>query len=658
MHRDASLTRKSGANFNVLALAAAPEIRPLPTDWTLMCGICGSSNDPDQRAITPMNAAMALRGPDDEGVYTDDASGVSLGARRLSIIDIEGGHQPVSNEDGTVWAVLNGEVYNHPALRETLRGCGHRFSSGVDTEVLVHLYEQYGAAMVHALEGMYAFALWDARRSELLLVRDRYGEKPLFYADRGGELVFASELDALLAGLGADAELDPTSVDAFFVFGYVPGPASIVRGVKHVPPGHLIRWERSSKRIEAEPYWTPVASAAPSSAEPFEELVAETGRLLERSVQSRLIADVPLGVFLSGGLDSTLIAALAARASRKPIKTFTVSYDTGAVSEASEARRTARELGTEHHELVLTQTQLLRRVPALLAAMDQPLADQALVSLHAIAEQARRDVTVAIGGEGADELFGGYPRYRWIRRSEQLDRTLPPKLAFGLSAMASRVRHPRAARVSDLLTPGDVLPRHLDWVTGRRLALRQRVYGPALRSHVPRAALVGDLAGRVNGSGRPVIQQLMLLDQLHWLPDDVLVKADRAGMRVSLEVRTPYLSREVAEFAGTVSKRVHVGGGGKALLRALLGQVAPQATQRRKTAFRVPAADWLRGPLGPLVDRQLAEGSAFAEGWFDRVEAAALVADHRAGGRDRSDAIWPLLAFGLWLDRIRGRELI
>jgi asparagine synthase (glutamine-hydrolysing) len=265
---------------------------------------------------------------------------------------------------------------------------------------------------------------------------------------------------------------------------------------------------------------------------------------------------------------------------------------------------------------------------------------------------------VAIGGEGADELFGGYPRYRWIRRSEQLDRALPPTLASGLSAMASLVRHPRAARVSDVLMPGDVLPRHLHWVAGRRLALRQRLYGPALRSHVPRAVLVGDLAGRVNGSGRPVIEQLMLLDQLHWLPDDVLVKADRAGMRVSLEVRTPYLSREVAEFAGTVSKRVHVGGGGKALLRALLGQVAPEITQRRKTAFRVPAADWLRGPLAPLVDRQLAEGSAFAEGWFDRDEAAALVAEHRAGNANRSDAIWPLLAFGLWLDRIRGRELI
>jgi asparagine synthase (glutamine-hydrolysing) len=624
-----------------------------------MCGICGSSNDPDGGAVTRMNAAMTVRGPDDDGTYTDVASGVSLGARRLSVIDIEGGHQPVSNEDGTVWAVLNGEVYNHALLRETLRGSGHQFSSGVDTEVLVHLYEEYGTAMVHALEGMYAFALWDARREELLLVRDRYGEKPLFYADRACELVFASELDALLTGLGNEPELDATSVDAFFVFGYVPGPASIVRGVKHVPPGHLLRWERRSRRVQAEPYWTPVTAAAPSSAESFEELVAETGRLLERSVRSRLVADVPLGVFLSGGLDSTLITALAARASPKPIKTFTVSYDTGAVSEASEARRTARELGTEHHELVLTQAELLRRVPALLAGMDQPLADQALVSLHAIAEQARRDVTVAIGGEGADELFGGYPRYRWLRRSEQLDRALPTTLASGLSAVASRVRHPRAARLSDVLTPGDVLPRHLDWVTGRRLALRQRVYGPALREHLPEADLVGDLAGRLNGgSGRPVIQQLMLLDQLHWLPDDVLVKADRAGMRVSLEVRTPYLSRELAEFAGTVSKRVLVGNGGKALLRALLVEVAPQATQRPKTAFRVPAADWLRGPLVPLVDRQLAEGSAFAEGWFDREEAAALVADHRAGARDRSGAIWPLLAFGLWLDRIRGRELI
>ncbi len=364
-------------------------------------------------------------------------------------------------------------------------------------------------------------------------------------------------------------------------------------------------------------------------------------------------------MFLSGGLDSTLIAALAARASSKPIKTFTVGYDTGAVSETTQARRTAQELGTEHHELVLTQEQLLRRVPALLAGMDQPLADQALIPLHAIAEHARHDVTVAIGGEGADELFGGYPRYRWLRRSEQLGRALPARVASGLALVAGRVPHPRATRVADVLKPGEPLERHLDWVTARRRLLRSRLYGPALRDRVPHDGLVNDLAGRLNGvSGGEPIRELMILDQLHWLPDDVLVKADRAGMRVSLEVRTPYLNRELAEFAATVSDRTHVGDGGKALLRALLTRVAPAAARRRpKTAFRVPAADWLRGPLAPLVDRQLADGSAFTEGWFNCEEAAELVAEHRTGTRDRSNAIWPLLAFGLWLDRMRGREL-
>ena len=605
-----------------------------------------------------MNAAMLARGPDDDGNYTDYTSGVSLGARRLSIIDIEGGHQPVTNEDGTLWATLNGEVYNHPALREALRERGHRFASGVDTEVLVHLYEEYGTAMVHALEGMYAFALWDARREELLIVRDRFGEKPLFYVDQRGDLLFASELDALLAGMDEEPELDPASVDAFFVFGYVPGPGSMFRGVKQLPPGHLLRWESRSRRVRVEPYWSPVTAPAPTSHEHFDELVAEAARLLERSVRSRLIADVPLGVFLSGGLDSTLIAALAARTSARPIKTFTVGYDTGAVSETAHARRTAQELGTEHHELVLTQRELLARVPALLAGMDQPLADQALVSLHAIAEHARRDVTVAVGGEGADELFGGYPRYRWLWRSEQLGRAVPARLRSGLALLAGGAPHPRAARVADVLRPGEPLERHLDWVTFQRPALRNSLYGPALRGRVPHPGFVGDLAGRLNGAScAPVIRQLMILDQLHWLPDDVLVKADRAGMRVSLEVRTPYLNRELAEFAGTVSERIHVRDGGKSLLRALLAQVAPDAAYRRpKTAFRVPAAEWLRGPLAPLVDAQLAHGSAFAEGWFERREVAALVAEHRAGTRDRSDAIWPLLAFGLWLDRIRGRD--
>src|SRR5687768_12072986 len=268
-----------------------------------MCGICGSTNDSRRTRVAGMNAAMARRGPDDLRSFTDYLSGVSLGARRLSVIDARGGRQPVANEDGTVWVALDGEVYNHPELREALRRRGHHFASGVDTEVLVHLYEEHGAAMVELLEGMYAFALWDARREELLLGRDRFGEKPLFYTEHNGELHFASELDALLAGMDRLPELDPASVDAFFVFGYVPGPASIVRGVKQLPPAHLLRWERNSRRLYVDRYWSPAAAEAHSPYEAFDELVAETGRVLDRAVRSRLIADVPLGVLLSGGLD-------------------------------------------------------------------------------------------------------------------------------------------------------------------------------------------------------------------------------------------------------------------------------------------------------------------------------------------------------------------
>ena len=566
-----------------------------------MCGICGHTNDSRRTGVAGMNAAMAARGRDDVRTFTDYFSGVSLGARRLSIIDVQGGRQPATNEDLTVWAVLNGEIHNHRALRETLQGRGHRFTSGVDTEVLVHLYEEHGPAMVHLLEGMYAFAIWDARREELLVVRDRLGEKPLFYAEQHRDLLFASKLDALLTGLNREPQLDAASVDAFFGFGYVPGPASIVRGVRQLPPGHVLRWERRSRRIQVDPYWSSATTQASSSGEPFDELVAETGRLLTRSVRSHLVADVPLGVLLSGGLHSTLLAALAARISGKTIKTFTVGYPTGAVGETAQARATAETLETEHHELVLTEGQLLERVPTLLAGMDQPLADPGLVFQHAIAEHAMREVTVAVGGDGADELFGSSSRYRWLGRSDP------------------------------------------NWTTAQQPALRRRLYGPALR-------------GAVEQTG-PATARLMVLDERHRLPHDTLVKADRAGMRASLEVRTPYLSRELAEFAGTVSERIHVRDGGRALLHALLARMVPKVTVRDPNPTPwVPAAEWLRGPMAPLVDDQLAQGSAFAENWLDRRGVTALVAEHRAGTRDASNAIWPLLSFGLWLDRIRGRD--
>jgi asparagine synthase (glutamine-hydrolysing) len=618
-----------------------------------MCGICGSTRDPEGSAVAAMNRRLRHRGPDDEGCHVDRESGVALGARRLSIIDVAGGHQPLSNEDGTLWAALNGEIYNHPALQQRLREKGHRLATGTDTEVLVHLYEEYGDALVHALEGMYAFALWDARRGRLLLARDRFGEKPLFYARRGGDLTFASELFALRAAGAAGDELDPDALDAYFVFGYVPGPGTIVRGVRQLPPGHVLTWERASRRCVVEPYWSPPPARSDVPSE-LPELIAETRSLLDSSVRSRMIADVPLGVFLSGGVDSSLIAAVAASASSGPVKTFTVGYDVGAVSETEPARAIAEEIGSDHRELVLTQEDVARRAPALLAGLDQPLADQALVALHGVAELARGEVTVAIGGEGADELFGGYPRYRWLARASRFGQVVPAALAGGAArALNAAPLGGRSRRLADVVLPQETTERHLDWVTDGRRHVRERLYGPALAERTSPADVLTNLDGRVDGHDGDVIARFMRLDQLHWLPDDVLMKADRASMQVSLEVRTPYLQRELAEFAASVPPKVHARHHGKSLLRALVGELIPRTGGRPKTAFRVPVADWLRGPLAPVASAQVRQGALYAEGWIDRAQAKLILDEHVTGSRDWSQVLWPLLALGLWLDAFR-----
>jgi asparagine synthase (glutamine-hydrolysing) len=618
-----------------------------------MCGICGHTGDPEGRAVRAMNAAMVYRGPDDEGVHVDPASGVCLGARRLSIIDVAGGHQPLANEDGTVWAAQNGEIYNHPRLQRLLRERGHVLATGTDTEVLVHLYEEYGEDMVHALEGMFAFVVWDARAGKLLIARDRFGEKPLFYrATPGGGLAFASELTALAAAGGLGDELDPLAVDEFFVHGYVPGELAMFAGARQLAPGHLLTW-KPGEGVAVRPYWRPPVPTE-ANAETEADLVAEFERLLAGSVRSRLVADVPLGVFLSGGVDSTLVAAIAARESSGPVKTFTVGYDVGEVNETAAARETARELGSEHHELILPLAEIGARVPAVLSALDQPQADQSLPAFQAIAGFAREDVTVAVGGEGADELFGGYPRYRWLARADRLGALPSPLRAGSARLLEAALPSGRLGRLADVARPAEIGARHLDWIAGERLAARESIYGPrlaALRGTDPVARLGLDEIDCASVAGR-----FMLLDQLHWLPGDVLAKADRASMQVSLEVRTPYLNHELAEFAATVPPELHISGGGKVLPRALLARLLPESTRRRpKTAFRVPAADWLRGPLSDVLREQL-DGSAVAEGWLDRTALASLVDGHQRGAADNTAVLWPALAFGLWLDRVRGRQ--
>jgi asparagine synthase (glutamine-hydrolysing) len=613
-----------------------------------VCGISGSTNDPDGVISSAMSAALRHRGPDDDGLHVDARRGVTLAARRLSIIDVPGGHQPLSNEDGTIWAVSNGEIYNYERLMDGLEKVGHTFRSRADTEVLVHLYEEFGEDMVHALEGMYAFAIWDERRGRLLIVRDRFGEKPMFYARSGDDLHFASEVSALVAGGAVSRAIDTTALDAFFVFGYVPGPQTILAGAQQLLPGHLLSWEYATKQASIRSYWSPPPVGGP--IEPLDELTAEAERLLEDSMRRRLIADVPVGVLLSGGVDSTLVAAMGARITGPHLKTFTVGYDVGAVGETSKARHTARLLRTEHHEFELRADAAAEMIPHLFASLDQPVADQALVPLHAVCGFAREHVKVVVGGEGADELFGGYPRYQWLARAANLERrgALPPALADRLTSLPLGRRGQLAMR---LLSEPDTIERRVDWVTSRRRHYRTSFYGPRLGEGDDAALVAASEARMTVEGGDGLAGALMHFDQVQWLPDDVLAKADRASMLVGIELRTPYLQRELSEFAMSIPPEIHIQGGGKAILRAMLGgQLRGRVQRRRKTAFRVPSADWIRGPVGPLLDEQIHSGTAYRDGWLDAAGVSRMLAEHRSGVADRSDVLWPILTFGLWHD--------
>ncbi|MEJ7786988.1 MAG: asparagine synthase (glutamine-hydrolyzing) [Solirubrobacteraceae bacterium] len=618
-----------------------------------MCGICGATGRDAARVTQRMNDALRHRGPDDEGIHEDTSRGIAIGARRLSIIDLDGGHQPLSNEDGTVWAALNGEVYNYAALRDDLARRGHVFASRTDTEVLVHLYEEFGSDLVHALEGMYAFAIWDAPRSQLLLARDRFGEKPLFYAATDGELSFSSELSSLRRGT-ANGAVDPEAIDAVLRLGYVVGPASALTGVAQLAAGHVLRWSPSDRTPRISRYWNiPSPAEGTAAVDSLEALTDETEDLLDRAVRSRLIADVPVGVLLSGGLDSTLIAALA-RPHIATLKTFTVAYEHGAVNEDEPARATARLLAADHHELRLTADWVATHVPAMLGAIDQPIADPAYIPLAAVSRLAREHVTVAVGGEGADELFFGYPRYRWLDRAARMQAVVPGIAGAG---MAGAVRATgiggRVRRLAGVLQPQAPLDRHLRWVTDGRMGDRAELYGPALEEHVDGRALRDALAA-MWPQHPSAARTASLFDQRLYLCDDILQKADRASMAASLELRTPFLERTLAEFSATVDPGTHLADNGKQLLRRVLRRRLPDAGGGRpKMAFRVPLADWLRGPLAPAAQDHLLEGALVRDGWVDRTATAALLGRLDDGDAAAAD-LWPLLCVGAWLDSTRG----
>jgi asparagine synthase (glutamine-hydrolysing) len=616
-----------------------------------VCGIAGSTLANPEPATRRMLGELVRRGPDDSGVHVDPAGGIAFGARRLSIIDVAGGRQPIGNEDGTVWAVNNGEIYNFESLRAQLAAAGHRFATRCDTEVLVHLYEEYGAALVHAIEGMFAFAIWDSREQRLLLGRDRSGEKPLFLRRSADGLAFASELGALLAaGEAGGAVLDPAAVDEYLVLGHVAAGRSVVAGIEQLAPGTLLD-ARPGAAPAVTRYWAVPEPLDAADGRPLAELVDETATLLAAAVRSRLVTDVPLGLFLSGGLDSTLVAALARE--HGEARTFSVGYATGGCDERSAAAAVARRLGTRHEELVLADGDIGDLAAEVLEGIDQPLADQALLPMHALARAARRSVTVIIGGEGADEHFAGYPRYTWLERAARLGRGAPvlqPVLTRAVAVAAPR----RRERVSSLLAGSSAADCNLDWITAGRAGMRAALYGERLREALPSGGLaVADSRFMPGAPGA----QAMALDQRLWLPGDVLAKADRAGMANSLEIRTPFLDRSLIEFAASVHATVHAGRGGKALLKGVLERVVPGLEPPAKRGFRVPAADWLRGPLRAALEHCATESRVVRDGWLRREPLERLAREHVSGGADHADLLWPALALSIWLGGPRGRDV-
>jgi asparagine synthase (glutamine-hydrolysing) len=613
-----------------------------------MCGIAGYFAAPgdraDRKVLERMTGALRHRGPDAIGFAVDGRLG--LGVARLRVVDLITGDQPVSGEDGHVTAVLNGEIYNHRDLGARLCAAGHRLVTSGDSEVLVHAWEQFGEQALEQLDGMFAFALWDRRCHRLVLARDRMGEKPLYYALAGGALVFGSELRALLAHPDVAARVDPRGVARYLAFDFVPDPHTILAGVHKLPPGHLLVTRGDDLRVA--PYWD-------LRFEP-DETVDEAGwceairRRFEGSVERRLGGDVPIGCFVSGGIDSTAVAATAARL-RPGIRTFAVGYPGTRHDERRWARLVAEHCRTTHEELEVGPAEIAGVIERLGTLLDEPLADMSFVPLYLLARSARRHVTVALTGDGGDELFAGYPTMaaeRWHRRFAALPATV---VALLTRIARSRVMTEPLGRFLAALgeRPGarnQVLLGGMPPSSWRRLLSRHARAG--LGQFDPYDDI--DRAVASCSTNDPVNRLIYQYCKLY-LAGQNLVNTDRASMAVGLELRAPFLDHRLVELLGRVPSRLKLGGirDLKQLLkRALVDRVPPAIARRRKQGFGVPLGDWLRGPLASLLRQQLDPERVRTGGLFDPAAVTSLVQEHIAGAHDHQRTIWALLAFEAW----------
>lgn len=644
-----------------------------------MCGITGivvaPGRVPNRDLLERMNDSLARRGPDDAGYHLDVEGGCGLGHRRLSIIDLEGGHQPLGTSDGRVWAVVNGEIYNFVELREVLEKAGHRFTTRSDSEVVVHGYREWGEGVVARLEGMFAFALWDADERRLLLGRDRMGQKPLYYVQVGETssdlgFAFASEAKALFLHPGVSRSPSPSGLASYLTYECVPEDAGLTEGMKKLLPGWFLVYERATGRLRREPYWQMRFSSSPAIAEVWGRRPPELVKLLRErithSVKARLVADVPLGVFLSGGLDSSTVAAVMTRlVPASSVKTFSIAFEDPSFDESAHARLVAEHLGTDHHEERLSPSVMIDILPEVAAFMCEPLGDASVIPTYLLSRFTRKTVKVALGGDGGDEIFLGYPTFPADRVARVLDRVMPRPVQgllgrvtragagllpvsrknFSLDFKVKRFAQGLGFQPDERHQAwmGSFLPEELDRILlpdVRRAALVEHPYAVIRQLH--------ESSDARDAEDRAVLQYSRL-----YLAGDVLAKVDRASMACGLEVRSPLLDRRVVELACAVPGKYKLRGlTTKYLLKEAARPMLPASIiDRPKKGFGVPIGDWIRGPLRSLACDLLSDDRIRREGFFEPSEVLRLLREHLEGRADHRKPLWTLLAFELWMDR-------
>ena len=625
-----------------------------------MCGICGKIAGKglvEQALVQRMCEVMRHRGPDDQGIYLD--KNVGIGMRRLSIIDLDTGRQPIFNEDHSVLIVSNGEIYNYKELREGLESRGHRFATRTDVEVVLHLYEDEGEKCLAQLRGMFASAIWDSRRKKLFLARDRIGKKPLYYREGNGSLIFASEIKAILQDPEVSREIDFEAVDDYFTHGFVPSPRTIFQEIRKLPPAHYAVYENSNLRLKR--YWS-VTYAEPSTVRATKEYVERLRELLFESVRLRLMSDVPLGAFLSGGVDSSIVVGIMSQLMDRPVETFSIGFEDRSYNELRYARIAASSFKTSSHEFEVRYEHIPDILPRLVHHFDEPFADSSAIPTYYISEIARRYVTVALSGDAGDEIFAGYRRYLarrlasyYNRLPRSLRKSLVERTVKRLPEPATYYGHSLRKKVRlfvDYASQVEEEP-HISWTPFFSPIEKEKLYSSELKSHLgERRSYLEEFFEQAGSEDE--VSQMMWVDLMTYLPDDILTKVDRMSMAVSLEARNPLLDHRLVEFMASVPVSLKLKGfSSKYLLKRAVEDLLPtEIMQRKKQGFVVPLASWFRKELKEFTYQALLRDAG--TDYLNKEYIKTIVNEHGSGRSDHSQQIFALLSFHLWNRLIRG----